>query len=267
MPGPTPALVVSSKLTASVTSAGPAAGLATADVLPYGGRVSESNGPGCLAIVAILGAMVLSVAAGVYGVAAAQHKVRSPPPPAGADVTEAQAQGLAPDQPPIGQGVAYADLQVNCIKKKGRAMETTLLARHVFGSPKLSLVAPAAKGEAPLLPSFDFENWSGYDAANASLRRLDGHPAEPFAADWKQHPCDTYQVFVARVLPNQHVILQGDHAWFGTREELASKAAATKRGLRERALLFGGIALLLWIVGLIAGRGLWANRSREHTGR
>lgn len=228
---------------------------------------SESNAPGCLAIVAILGALMLTTATAVYGVAALRHKVISPPPPAGADVAEAQALGLAPDQPPLGEGVAYADLQINCKKKKGRVTETTLLAHRVYGSAKLAPAAGATTDKPLELPSFDFERWTGYETAHADVRRLSGHPAEPLVPDWKTYPCDTYQVFVARVLPGQHVMLKDGHAWFGTREQLADRAASTQRGIRDKALLFGGLSLLLWIVGLVTGRKLWAQRNREDGGR
>ncbi len=225
--------------------------------------MSQSNAPGCLALVAVPAALALTVAALVYGAAGMGKGARKPPPPPGAGVIEGRAEGLAKQQPPVGAGVAYAELEVMCLKKTGRDTKRTLLAKRVYGSPRLTLQdSRGGDSKQVSLPPFSFEGWSSYSNFYQSRRSLEGHPAETLAPDWKQHPCDTYGVWMARVLPEQYVIVQGDRAWFGTREELAKKAEEARVAFRNRALQLGGFALLAWLFGILAGRRLWKNRHR-----
>ncbi|MGE0322930.1 MAG: hypothetical protein AB7K71_15795 [Polyangiaceae bacterium] len=229
--------------------------------------MSRSNASGCLALVAIPAALALSVAAVVYGAAGTGKGARKPPPEPGAGIVEGRAQGLAKEQPPLGEGVAYAELEVLCLKSTGRDTERTLLAKRVYGSPRLTLQGGGgAESKEVSLPPFSLEGWSSYSNLYQARRSLEGHPAETLAPDWKKHPCDTYGVWMARVLPEQYVIIQGDRAWFGTREELAQKAEEARLAFRNRALQLGGLALLAWVFGVLAGRRLWKNRHRSVDG-
>ncbi|MCA9628315.1 MAG: hypothetical protein KC766_11640 [Myxococcales bacterium] len=225
--------------------------------------MSRSNAPGCLALVAIPAALALSVAALVYGAAGTGKGARKPPPPPGPGVVEGRAQGLAAEQPPLGEGVAYAELEVLCLKSTGRETERTLLAKRVYGSPRLTLHGSSSDAREVSLPPFSLEGWSSYSNLYESKRSLEGHPAETLAPDWKKHPCDTYGVWMARVLPQQYVIVKDDRAWFGTREELARKAEEARLAFRDRALQLAGLALLAWVFGILAGRSLWKNRHRN----
>lgn len=225
--------------------------------------MSQSNASGCLALVAIPAALALSVATLVYGAAGMGKGARKPPPEPGAGVIEGRAQGLAKDQPPIGAGVAYAELEVLCLKNTGRETQRTLLAKRVYGSPRLTLQAGSAGDTHEVsLPPFSLEGWSSYSNLFKAHRSLAGHPAETLAPDWKKHPCDNYGVWMARVLPEQYVIVQGDRAWFGSRDELANKAEEARVAFRNRALQLGALALLAWVFGILAGRRLWRNRHR-----
>ncbi|MBX3182507.1 MAG: hypothetical protein KF915_07755 [Polyangiaceae bacterium] len=211
--------------------------------------MARADALGCSALFALPAALALTVAAGVYGTAAFGRGARPPPPPPGADVIEGRMLGPA-ERPPLGGDAAYAELGVECMEGTGRDTVRTVLTTRTYGAPRIT----TPSGQEHTLPPFSSDRWSGYRFTHEAHHSLRGHPAGALAPGWETRRCDQLTVSLVSVPPGQHVIIQGERAWFGSREELASRADQGRTAFRDRALLLGGIAAALWGLAWAGGR-------------
>ncbi len=225
--------------------------------------MARADALGCSALFALPAALALTVAAGVYGTAALGRGARPPPPPPGADVIEGRTLTPAVPQPPLGGEAAYAELSVECLEGTGRDTVRTLLTTRSYGAPRIA----TASGQEHALPAFSSDRWSGYRFTHEAHQSLQHHPAGVLAPGWETRRCDQLTVSLVSLPPGQHVIIQGERAWFGSREELSARVDQGRSAFRNRALLLGGIAALLWGLAWVGGRRFHRQRRDEDAER